>query len=97
MKALIISTILTLTALPAIAQQCAPREAAVRILSDEHGEVRISRALDTRQRMIEIYANPETGSWTALMSAPHGSGVVSCIVSSGTAFELVEDEGGAGA
>ncbi len=69
-------------ATPAAAQpeQCADREALVEHLKAKFGEHRTSLMLDNRGRMIELFRNPKTGSWTLLMTPP---GMPSCLVLAG--------------
>jgi hypothetical protein len=79
-----------LLASPAQAQsmQCAEHGAMMRHLAEGWGESRQSIALDSGNSMIELYASPETGTWTLTMTRPGGP---TCMVASGHAFEMVAE------
>lgn len=68
-------------------QQCGPRLAVIESLSGNYSETRHTLMLGV-DRLFEIYANLETGTWTALVTFPDGK---SCIAASGTGFELTND------
>ena len=79
--------IAALVASPATAQNtrpCFQREALIETLAAKYGEARQVVALDGQGRLIEIFANVETGSWTLTVSLPSG---VTCMMRSGLAFE----------
>ena len=68
---------------PAMAQfsQCAPRDMLVAELTAKYGELPSAGGLRSEQHMMEIWAAPDTGSWTALMTTAEG---ISCIMATGT-------------
>lgn len=66
---------------PAWAQSCAPRAALVTQLETAYGETLSARGLQSAESLIEVFASPQSGSFTVLMSRPDG---VSCIISTGT-------------
>jgi hypothetical protein len=96
MKALITAAVLAALTLPALfqpaaAQQrqtCQPREEIVEILGEKYAESRRAYALASPAQMLELFANAESGTWTALITRPDG---VSCIVAAGTAWTEVEE------
>lgn len=57
-------------------------QAAMR-LADKYGERPVMRGLRQDGTMLEIYVNPETGAWTAVVSEPNGR---ACQVDEGKAF-----------
>ncbi len=67
---------------------CFTHDRMVYILADSYGESRQSIALDARGRVVETFANRETGTWTVVMTAP---GTPSCIVASGQAYQYVDE------
>lgn len=83
-----------LAAVPAAAQEgskCAPnREAAVAYLGGNiseggYEESQIAVMLDPQLgMMVELFGNPNTGSWTILTVAPDGT---TCIETSGVGFQ----------
>ena len=78
---------LALTAQNAFSQRasnCAPREVVVQKLTDQWGETRRSVGLGRGNRMFEVFASDETGTWTIVATLPSG---VACIMADGTDFE----------
>lgn len=72
---------------PAAAQpasNCAPREMVVDRLADKYGESRQSMGLGANNAVVEVFASPETGTWTITVTSVHG---MTCLVASGQAFE----------
>ena len=45
--------------------------------------------LASGNRIVEMFASPETGTWTLTMTTPDGR---TCIIGAGQAWERVEDE-----
>ena len=62
---------------------CAPRETIVSRLQDVYSEIPVVRGLQTEQVMMEVWASPETGTFTVLLTNSSG---VSCVVAAGTDF-----------
>ena len=82
MKSLVIA--LALFAGPVSAQSnCLPISEMSAGLSDGYGEYVQTRAFTSDMRVIEIYANTESGSWTATLTTADG---LACIVAHGTAY-----------
>lgn len=70
---------------PAFAQmQCGGYADAVALLADRYGESLRVEGLDGAGNSVQMFANPDTGTWTALIVYPDGS---ACMASSGQAFE----------
>lgn len=75
-------------ALPApAAPPCGPHDRIVAALAERSGERRQAIALDGAQRVMEIFASDETGSWTLLLTRPEGP---SCLIAAGHAFERLD-------
>jgi hypothetical protein len=96
MKGLVTSAsivaIACLNALPAKAQsqrQCAPRDSVVERLAEGYGETRQSVGLGRDNSMMEVFASPESGSWTITITFPTG---MTCLVASGQSFESLSEE-----
>lgn len=66
---------------PADAMACLERSQMVNVLKDQHDEVQAGVGLQENTNLIEVYASPNTGTWTILMTQPTG---VACIVAVGT-------------
>ena len=91
MRALILAAGVILAALPAVAQQmsmmCLARADVVARLAETYGEVQQFMALSNGPGdMVEMFGNPETGSWTLLLTSPQG---VSCLMAAGAMWEAV--------
>jgi hypothetical protein len=78
--------ILILTAQHAFPQgnsNCAPRELALKQLAEKWGETRRSVML-SNDRVFEVFAADESGTWTILRTTPDG---LSCVMAAGVAYE----------
>lgn len=83
MKAL--ALVALVAASPASAQmQCGGYADAVAHLSSEYGESLAVRGMDGAGDVVEMFANPDTGTWTALIVRPDGT---ACMVAAGGDFE----------
>jgi hypothetical protein len=72
---------------PVTAQSlCGVREAVVDMLGTRYGETVRSIGLAGRDRIVEVFASEETGSWTILVTTTDG---MACLVASGQHFEQV--------
>jgi hypothetical protein len=65
---------------------CAPREIVVERLAEEYGESRQSIGLGHNNAVMELFASPDTGTWTITVTTVNG---LTCLVASGQAFEAV--------
>lgn len=70
-------------------QNCGPTPTVHRNLSEKYGERRISAGLDSRQIILELWANPQTGTFTVLATGPRGQ---SCILSEGQNWAMSAHE-----
>ena len=88
-----LAAVLALMAGPVAAQQiprCAAHADMTRILFMGYGEVSIFRATDEFRRMVEVFANVDTGTWSQTLTAP---GEPTCITTTGRNFELAPPPG----
>ncbi len=69
--------------------KCGPREPAVEHLNNNYGESLQIQALMANGEVLEIFANIETGSWTAIGSNPNGT---SCLLADGQNFTRLDLE-----
>ncbi|WP_240484695.1 hypothetical protein [Pseudoponticoccus marisrubri] len=60
---------------------CGPRAEIVEMLSDRHDEVRTAGGLQGQSQLMEIWASPEYGTWTLLVTRANG---ITCIAAHGT-------------
>ena len=73
----------------AIAQpQCAPRAVVLERLANGFGETRQSVGLAEGNRVVEVFASADSGSWTITVTLPDGT---TCLVAAGQAFEAVTE------
>ncbi|MEM9707152.1 MAG: hypothetical protein AAF871_00040 [Pseudomonadota bacterium] len=70
-------------------RNCGERGLIVERLADNYGESRQSIGLGTQNRVVETYANPETGSWTITVTMPNGR---MCLMASGHAYESLNEK-----
>lgn len=63
---------------------CAERKSVVARLADRYGETLQSIGLQSNSAVIEVYASPDTGTWTILMTRPDG---ISCLIASGDMWQ----------
>lgn len=82
MKALLIAAAAMALAMPAYAQ-CGLRDAFVMALDEMRGEERRSIGITPDNKIMEFYANLETGSWTVLLITVDG---IACIVGHGASY-----------
>ncbi len=59
---------------------CGARAEMVDHLGKKYGETPASIMLDSRGRLMEIFSNPETGTWTLIVTMP---GDLTCATGSG--------------
>ncbi|MEM9129931.1 MAG: hypothetical protein AAGA97_09460 [Pseudomonadota bacterium] len=65
---------------------CAPRDALIEVLETRYGETVVAIAMSAGQGVLEIWANHETGTWTATLTrADH----VMCAVGYGDSFQFI--------
>lgn len=73
--------------MPAAASaECLPRPNMMEMLADQYHEARQFVALSFGGSIIEVYANLETGTWTAVETVPDGT---ACIVSYGDNYQRI--------
>ncbi len=84
-RAATIAALAFLAALPAQAQRtpCGDGGSIIAHLEKEWGEDPEILALDATGRMVRILVNPETGTWSMLVTHPGG---LTCLVASGVAW-----------
>jgi hypothetical protein len=73
---------IALLASPALARQlpCGETTQLKRMLDQSYGEVPISNGLQGNGQLLQIFASPTTGTWTAVTTTPRG---MSCVVATG--------------
>lgn len=71
-----------------VALACAQHGTMVENLADKYGEQKTNAGL-TGQQVMEVYANPETGTWTVLMVNANG---LACMVAAGEIWLTFEPE-----
>jgi hypothetical protein len=83
----ILAAALSIAAMPALsAPQCGERLNILAQLAGKYGESRRMMGLAANGAVIEMFANDETGTWTATVTGTDGN---TCLVASGRAFEAM--------
>jgi predicted methyltransferase len=72
------------------ASSCAPRDKLIEQLASGYGEALAAGGLQSETRVVEVYAWPDTGTWTVLMTNADG---VACIMASGTDWHQQDELG----
>ena len=86
MKILAVAALAACIALPAVAQQnCGPTESLPAALANNFGERIIYIAAMDDGKVLTMFVNDQTQSWTLAIS----DGPMSCIVASGTGVNMV--------
>ena len=77
-------------AFPALAQNatCLPRDVWVQRLGEGYQETRRIVAMLSNNTVLEVFANPETGTFTILVTNVEG---VSCAPAAGTNYEETDE------
>ena len=85
--AAILSIALLPAAAPAQPRACGPHDQLRSSLDERHGEARRAAGLTADgQAMMELYAAPESGSWTILVVLTDGR---ACLLAAGSAFQAL--------
>ena len=66
---------------------CGPRDRIVSRLASEYGESRRSVGLAANNRVMEVFAAEDTGTWTITVTLPDG---MTCLVASGQAYHAFD-------
>ena len=69
---------------------CESRSTALKNIQGTYGETLVAYGLDVGGNLVELYRNPETQSWTMLVSLTKE---VSCLVGAGTKLEVLKVDG----
>ncbi|MEM9045640.1 MAG: hypothetical protein AAGC81_13185 [Pseudomonadota bacterium] len=83
------SAALTLAPAQTAAQSmvCGVRAKIIQQLAERYGETALSRGVARGSGVVEFYVNPESGSWTIVVTNTKG---VSCLMAAGEAFEPIQ-------
>ncbi len=87
----ITGTLLALTPAHAAAAQCTSRANMVQQLNERYGESSQSIGLTPSGETLELFADPETGTWTILLSFADGT---SCMMAAGTDYQYLNNPAG---
>ena len=82
---------LALCAIPSVATAqnrpiCADRDVIVDTLAARYGETAVSLGLGPGNRVVEVFASEETGTWTITVTTVNGT---TCLVASGDSYTVV--------
>lgn len=65
---------------------CGERAKIIQGLTEKYGETRQVIGLARNNRIMELYASTETGSWTLVVTLPDGR---SCLLATGDSYEYL--------
>ena len=88
MKSLVMALAAATLGTAAAASNCAPRDVVIDRLADRYGESRQSIGLGANNAVVEVFASPETGTWTIIVTTAQG---LTCMIASGQAFETLAE------
>ncbi len=74
--------------------QCGPHDAVAAALSSKFGEQSHAMGLAEDNTVMELYAAPQTGTWTLTVTLPNG---MTCLVAAGNNFETLSPQVARGA
>lgn len=86
LAAALISAAVALSIGPAAAEtlrNCAPREVIAARLAEKYGETPQVAGLSSIGTLLEVFASPDTGTWTVIQTTPKGT---ACLVAAGQDF-----------
>lgn len=72
---------------PALAVPCGPHDEMTAGLKRSYGEVAQVQAMSGDGRMLEMFANLDTGTWTAMLTAPDGT---ACLAAAGDQYRAAK-------
>lgn len=67
---------------------CAARSVVMTELSSKYRETRHAMGMAAKAAVMEIFASPDTGTWTMTVTTPDGT---TCLIASGDHFEVLAD------
>jgi len=70
-------------------RNCAPHAIVVERLAAGYGESRQSIGMSSNNTVLEVFASPETGTWTITVTQPGGP---TCLVASGEAYQHLNED-----
>lgn len=81
-----------LAAAPAVAEPspCSDIQRITSVLDASYGELPVSRGLQANGQLMQFFASPTTGTWTAVTTRPDG---LSCVVATGQYWANGRDAG----
>lgn len=67
---------------------CAPHDRVIAHLAENYSETRHMLGLAANDMVVELFASPDSGTWTITVTRPDG---VTCLVASGTDAQLMAE------
>ena len=67
---------------------CAGRDVVLHELASKYHETRHAIGIAAETAMMELFAAPDTGTWTITITTPDGT---TCLIASGSGFEQVTE------
>ena len=86
MNRLVLAVVLSLIGAHTADARCGLAEVMKTALVSQYGEAKAATGMVGQHQLMELWANPRSGSWTVMLTSPQG---VSCVVAMGNEFEAV--------
>lgn len=67
---------------------CGPRDQVVDVLAQQYGEARSGIGLNGTARVMEMFVNAKTGSWSITVTLPDGQ---TCLIATGQQFQTLNE------
>jgi len=83
------ATLLASTAHAQTARNCGDHTVVVERLASSYGEARQSIGMSSANHVVEVFASPETGTWTITVTQAGGP---TCLVASGVGFQALNED-----
>jgi hypothetical protein len=68
---------------------CKPHENILATLNEKYGEYVMAHAVDNKGRIIEVFRNPKTKTWTVIVTVANN---LSCVVGAGQQMEVPDTD-----
>ena len=99
---MVLACVIFFAAAKSVAQSpllCRPHNDIVKFLDKNLGEKKVFVALNVKGHLVEIFANLDTGSWTAILTNPEGQpgqieNMKSCFLDGGYSFAAIAPKSG---
>ena len=86
----LIAFLLLLPSMALAGSPCQNRDKIADLLDGRYSEKPIAAGLESSGRLIELFATPDRGTWTLVMTSPNG---VTCVIAAGFEWQRHKPKG----